>query len=145
MAEGNPSHANGGSDRGRGDAGQLWRSWLTETERQWNSFFNEVMGTDAFTRVAGNYLDAYSVVQRALNQGMERYLNTFNLPTHSDIVELGERLHNIEERLASLEANVKSLAEAAGLTPQAAVTQLRPRRTRRPRSASHIPQDGSPQ
>ena len=86
---------------GRTDVADLWRNWLTETERQWNSFFNEVMGTDSFSRVAANYMDAYSVVQRSLNQGMERYLNTFNLPTHSDVVELGERLHNIEERLAS--------------------------------------------
>lgn len=117
---------------GRTDVADLWRNWLTETERQWNSFFNEVMGTDSFSRVAANYMDAYSVIQRSLNQGMERYLNTFNLPTHSDVVELGERLHNIEDRLTSLEQNINSLLQAAGGTPVAAVTQLRPRRTRRP-------------
>lgn len=141
MPEGNASRGNG-SDAGRGDVGQMWRSWLSETERQWNSFFSQVLGTDAFTRFAGNYVDAYAVIQQALNQGMERYLNTFNLPTHSDIVELGERLHNIEERLASVEANLKTLAEASGLAPQAPVTQLRPRRTRRPRSTT-IPPDTS--
>jgi hypothetical protein len=65
---------------------------------------------------------------------MERYLNTFNLPTHSDVVEIGERLHNIEERLASLEANLGTIAAASGVTIGASVTQLRPRRTRRPRS-----------
>ena len=117
---------------GRTDVADLWRNWLTETERQFNSFFNEVMGTDSFSRVAANYMDAYSVIQRGLNQGMERYLNTFNLPTHSDVVELGERLHNIEDRLTSLEQNINSLLQATGGTPVAAVTQLRPRRTRRP-------------
>ena len=130
------AETNGSSTEARADVMQLWRNWLTETERQWNAFFNEVMGTDSFSRLAGNYMEGYSVVQRALNQGMERYLNTFNLPTHSDIVELGERLHNIEERLSSLEANVKTLAEATGVTPSAAVTQLRPRRTRKPRTAN---------
>ena len=117
---------------GRTDVADLWRNWLTETERQFNSFFNDVMGTDSFSRVAANYMDAYSVIQRSLNQGMERYLNTFNLPTHSDVVELGERLHNIEDRLTTLEQNISSLLQAAGGTPAAAVTQLRPRRTRRP-------------
>src|SRR5437879_7472546 len=77
------------TDGAAGEAMELWRNWLTETERQWNSFFAEVMGRDSFGRVAGSYMEAYSVVQRALNQGMERYLNTFNLPTHSDVVELG--------------------------------------------------------
>ena len=119
---------------GRTDVVDLWRNWLTETERQFNSFFNEVMGTDSFSRVAGNYMDAYSVVQRSLNQGMERYLNTFNLPTHSDVVELGERLHNIEERLASLEQNINSLLQASVGTPPVAVTPLRPRRQRSPRN-----------
>jgi phage tail tape-measure protein len=116
---------------------ELWRNWLTETERQWNSFFSEVMGRDSFGRVAGSYMEFYSVIQRALNQGMERYLNTFNLPTHSDIVELGERLHNIEERLSSLEANLNNLATAAGIATSAPVTQLRPRRTRRPRNTKN--------
>jgi len=123
-----------GRDSAQADAGQMWRSWLTETERQWNAFFGEMLGTDAFSRLSGNYLEGYAVLQRALNQGMERYLNTFNLPTHSDIVEVGERLHNIEERLASLEANIHSLAAAAGVAASAPVTQLRPRRTRRPRN-----------
>jgi len=122
------------TDGAGAEAMELWRNWLTETERQWNSFFSEVMGRDSFGRVAGSYMEAYSVIQRVLNQGMERYLNTFNLPTHSDVVELGERLHNIEERLASLEANLGNLASAAGVETSASVTQLRPRRTRRPRT-----------
>jgi hypothetical protein len=122
------------TDGGGAEAMELWRNWLTETERQWNSFFSEVLGRDSFGRVAGSYMEAYSVIQRVLNQGMERYLNTFNLPTHSDVVELGERLHNIEERLASLEANLGNLATAAGVETSASVTQLRPRRTRRPRT-----------
>ena len=123
------------TDGAAADTMELWRNWLTETERQWNSFFSEVMGRDSFGRVAGSYMEFYSVIQRALNQGMERYLNTFNLPTRSDIVELGERLHNIEERLSSLEANLNNLATAAGIATSAPVTQLRPRRTRRPRTA----------
>jgi hypothetical protein len=121
------------TDGAGAEAMDLWRNWLTETERQWNSFFSEVMSRDSFGRVSGSYMEVYSVIQRALNQGMERYLNTFNLPTHSDVVELSERLHNIEERLASLEANLSNLASAAGIETTASVTQLRPRRTRRPR------------
>lgn len=125
---------NGRSNSANADVAELWRGWLTETERQLNGFFNEVMGTDSFGRLAGNYMDGYAVVQRALNQGMERYLNTFNLPTHSDIMELGERLSTIEERLSTIEANMRTLANQAGVQSEASVTQLRPRRTRKPRS-----------
>jgi hypothetical protein len=119
----------------RPDVGQLWRNWLTETERQWNAFFNDVMGTDSFGRFLGGYMEIYSTFQRLVAQNMERSLSTLNVPSRSDIVELSERLSGVEERLASIESNLSALAEALGRPVQsAAVTQIRPRRTRRPRS-----------
>ena len=119
----------------RPDVGQLWRNWLTDTERQWNAFFNDVMGTDSFGRFLGGYMEVYSTVQRLVAQNMERSLSTLNVPSRSDIVELSERLGSVEERLGAIESNLKTLAEAVGHPSQpAAVTQLRPRRTRRPRS-----------
>ncbi len=124
------------TETGMPDVAQMWRSWLTETERQLNGFFGEVLGTEQFARLSGNFVDGYAVVQRQLNESMERYLNTFNLPTHSDVVELGERLNGIEERLTSLEATVRAVAEQAGFVASTPITQIRPRRTRKPRPAS---------
>ena len=117
----------------RPDVGQLWRTWLTETERQWNTFFNDVMSTDSFGRLLGGYTDMYSTFQRMVAQNMERSLSTLNMPSRSDIVELSERLSGVEERLAAIESSINTLAEAVGHPSEtAAVTQLRPRRTRRP-------------
>ncbi len=117
------------------DVGQLWRNWLTDTERQWNGFFNDVMGTDSFGRFLGGYMEIYTTFQRLVAQNMERSLSTLNVPSRSDIVDLSERLSGVEERLHSIEASIVALAEAVGHPSQpAAVTQLRPRRTRRPRS-----------
>lgn len=132
----NGNGANSTTDTGMPDMSQMWRSWLTETERQLNGFFGEILGTEQFARMSGNFVDGYAVVQRSLNESMERYLNTFNLPTHSDVVELGERLNGIEERIASLEATVQAVADKAGVVASAPVTQLRPRRTRKPRPKS---------
>jgi hypothetical protein len=126
---------NGSTSEGTtADAAQLWRAWLSETERQLNGFFGEVLGTEEFARLSGNFVDGYAVVQRSLNQSMERYLNTFNLPTHSDIIELGERLNNIEERISSLESTIRNIVDASGIQTTAQVTPLRPRRTRRPKT-----------
>ncbi len=117
------------------DVGQLWRTWLTETERQWNTFFNDVMSTDSFGRFLGGYTDVYSTFQRMVAQNMERSLSTLNVPSRSDIIELSERLSGVEERLAAIESSITTLAEAVGHPSEpAAVTQLRPRRTRRPRT-----------
>lgn len=134
-AENGSSNSGTATDNGMPDVAQMWRSWLTETERQLNGFFGEVLGTEQFARLSGNFVDGYAVIQRSLNEQMERYLNTFNLPTHSDVVELGERLNAIEERITSLEATIRAVADQAGVT-SAPVTQMRPRRTRKPPVAS---------
>src|SRR3989337_1936305 len=68
----------------RADVGQLWRNWLSDTERQWNAFFNDVMGTDSFGRFMGGYMDIYSTFQRLVAQNMERSLSTLNVPGPSD-------------------------------------------------------------
>ncbi|MEO8456603.1 MAG: poly(R)-hydroxyalkanoic acid synthase subunit PhaE [Chloroflexota bacterium] len=115
------------------DVAQLWRAWLTETERQLNGFFGDVLGTEEFARISGNFVDGYAVVQHSLNQQMERYLNTFNLPTHSDIIELAERLNAIEERISSMETTLRNVANQVGVAASAQPTPIRPRRTRRPK------------
>jgi hypothetical protein len=124
------------TETGAPDVAEMWRSWLTETERQLNSFFGDALGTEQFARMSGNFVDAYAIVQRGLNQRMERYLNTFNLPTHSDVVELAERMHGIEERIASLELAIRTLADQVGVPTSATVTRLQPKRTRKPRSTN---------
>ncbi|MCH7484466.1 MAG: hypothetical protein IIA90_04880 [Chloroflexi bacterium] len=127
---------NGKSQTSTADVMELWRSWFNETERQLNGFFGEILGDESFARVSSGYVDAYSVIQRSLNQSMERYLTTFNLPTHSDITDLGERLSSIEERLASLETTIRAVAEKVDIAPTGSVTKLRPRRTRKPAAKS---------
>src|SRR3989304_1700593 len=98
----------------RADVGQLWRNWLTDTERQWNAFFNDVMGTDSFGRFMGGYMDIYSTFQRLGAPNMERSLSPPNVPGRRDVVELSERLSTLEERLSSIESSINALAQAVG-------------------------------
>src|SRR3970282_256223 len=72
----------------RADVGQLWRSWLTDTESAWNDVFDDVMGTDSFGRFMGGYMDIYSTFQRMVAQNMERSLSTLNVTTRRDILDL---------------------------------------------------------
>ena len=109
----------------RPDVGQLWRNWLTDTERQWNGFFNDVMGTDSFGRFMGGYMEIYSTFQRLAAQNMERSLSTLNVPSRSDMVELSERLSGVEERLASIESSLNALAEAVGHPARPAAVERR--------------------
>jgi hypothetical protein len=111
-----------------------WRQFITDSERQWNGFFKEVLGTDAFSNSMNAWVEASLTVQRMIADQLERLYTTFNIPSHSDLVSLGERMKAIEDSLARLEASV------AASSPNA-VKPMRPRppRTKRPPNANGLP------
>lgn len=110
-----------------------WRQFITDSERQWNGFFKEVLGTDTVATSMNAWVEASLTVQRMIADQLERVYTTFNIPTHGDLVDLGERMKAIEDAVARLEATL------AGSRPSAAkkaAARKRPPRTKRPASAS---------
>ena len=112
------------------DISAVWRDWATQSERQWNEFFNEMMGTDEFSQSLGRNLDVFLHFQKTMSEAMGPYLTALNVPTRTDVLTLGDRLHAIENRLAAIEANLSvlqaSLAKGASDQPSP-----KPARTKR--------------
>jgi hypothetical protein len=112
-----------------------WRQFITDSERQWNSFFKEVLGTDGMSSAMSAWVEASLTVQRMVADQLERYYTTFNIPTHNDLVLLGERMKAIEETLARLEITVGTNGTAKAPRPVKAPARRKPKRTRRPAAA----------
>lgn len=113
-----------------------WRQFITDSERQWNGFFKDVLGTDAFSGAMNTWVEASLTVQRMIADQLERYYTAFNIPTHGDLVALGERMKSIEDTLARLETQLAT-ARATSAKKSAAVTvrapaRPKPKRTRKP-------------
>ena len=110
-----------------------WRQFITDSERQWNGFFKEVLGTDTASSSMNTWVEGALTVQRMLADNLERYYSTFNIPSHQDLLALGERMKAIEETLARIEAAL------GGKAPKAAAKRSKPRpkpaRTKRPPAA----------
>lgn len=116
----------------------MWRDWLSNSERQWNSFLNDAMATDEFGRNMGRMMDVYLAMQKNLNEVMGRYFSALNVPTRTDVMTLGNRLGEIESRLDGIEGAVKALAPRPSLAaaPSAvASAAARPPRTKKPATA----------
>jgi polyhydroxyalkanoic acid synthase PhaR subunit len=115
----------------------MWRDWVAQSERQWNSFLNNAMATDEFSQSLGRFMDVYLNLQNGMNETMTRYFSAINLPTRTDILDLGNRLGAIEERLAGIEsalsAALKRQPGADGpVESPVAATVPRPPRTKKP-------------
>ncbi len=126
------------SDTTNPDPFAMWRDWLSNSERQWNSFLNDAMATDEFGRNMGRMMDVYLAMQKNLNEVMGRYFSALNVPTRTDVMTLGNRLGEIESRLDGIEGAVKALAPRPSLavSPSAvAAAAARPPRTKKPATA----------
>lgn len=114
------------------DMTEVWREWLTQTERQFNAFFNQSMNTEPFARSIGGYTEMTAAYQRMVTEGMQRYLTFMNMPSRTDIIGLGETLRTIEDRLARIEETLQIAAEAVEMSDDRPVPHSEPVRTRRP-------------
>jgi hypothetical protein len=108
-----------------------WRQFITDSERQWNSFFKDVLGTDGMSNALNAWVEGSLTVQRMVADQLERLYTTFNIPTHGDLVDLGERMKAIEESLARIEAAAPPAAPRRRASAKPA-PKRRPKRTRRP-------------
>ncbi|MDA1004587.1 MAG: hypothetical protein O3B31_14780 [Chloroflexi bacterium] len=89
------------------------------------------MGTEEFTAGLGQNLDVFLHIQRVMNEAMGSYLTTMNVPTRTDVLELGERLVGIDSRMAAIEAQLSQALHALGQLTGADGAKPRPARTRR--------------
>ena len=119
------------AERQTPDIVQLWRDWLTQSERQVNTFFNEALGQEPSARGMAGFMEAYAALQRLIADAMQRYLALVNMPSRTDVLGLGETLRSIEDRLARIEETLQIAAEAVDAHERSAAAP-EPARTRQP-------------
>jgi BMFP domain-containing protein YqiC len=89
-----------------------WRQMAERFEGQWNSYFNQMMGTDQFANLLNTYTQGFLGMQQGIAQNVERSFQAMNLPTRSDLTALGERLSALEAQIAGLSTEQRRLADA---------------------------------
>ena len=114
------------------DPFQIWRDWVSQSERQWNDFFNEMMATEQFGESMGQMTQTYLTMQRNMSEAFGRYFVSLNLPTRTDVLTLGNRLVEIEDRLSKIEAQLEKMAATEGQEEDGPSPRKKPARTRKP-------------
>ena len=112
------------------DPFQIWRDWLSQSERQWNDFFNQMMSTDEYGQAMGRMMDAYLTTQRSMSEAFGRYFTALNIATRTDVLTLGNRLTDIEDRLGAIETSIAKLGKAG--PAEKAASRAKPARTKKP-------------
>jgi hypothetical protein len=119
------------------DPVQMWHSFLGDMEKQLNTFSNQAMGSEEFSRIMGQMTGASAGAKKAFGDFMEKYLAAMNLPSRSELIDLGERLHNIEGRLNDIMSLLQRVHADVVSTDAASSGVPRPPRTKRPPRGSN--------
>jgi len=112
------------------DPMKAWRDWFVKNEREWSEALTRVIKDDAVSSALGQELKAQLYQQQAFAKSMAGPMARMNLPTRDEVMALGERLGQLEDAVARVEA---LLVQAQSRGPTAAP---KPPRTRKaPRTA----------
>ena len=118
--------SNNSSDRGP-DLGESFRNLVTTWERDFNSFANQVMGTETFSRAMNTAQKSQLGLQQMFSDAMARHFAMMNMPSRDDVVQLGATLQDVMRRLERIEAMLAEReAHASGVANQG------PPRTKQP-------------
>ena len=111
------------------DPGAGFRDLVTQWERDFNAFANQVMGTEGFSQAMNQAQKAQLNMQQMFTDAMSRQYQAMNLPTRADVLAIAESIVDLGRRLERIENALALQAPGAGAAPPAA--KRRPR-TRRP-------------
>ncbi|MCP5180093.1 MAG: hypothetical protein H6993_14855 [Pseudomonadales bacterium] len=82
---------------------EQFREMVTQWERNFDAFANQMMGTESFTRSMNQAQDAQMTMRKLFQDYMARNLETANMPTREDIVHLAEAVQAVDRRLSRIE------------------------------------------
>jgi hypothetical protein len=115
---------------------RLWREWFVKSEKAWSQAMTDVMGDERFSKGMGRYMQEALHTHRMFSESMAQYLANLNLPSRQDILDLSDRMGQVEDALASVQVELRELRTrlAQGVTGLPAMSAERPKpaRTKRP-------------
>ena len=104
---------------------KAWRDWFVQNERQWSESLTQILKSEPVARTVGQEINASLYRQQMMTQGMATSLQSMNLPTREDVIALGERIGQLEDSVARVEASLVRMRSATEPT-------AKPARTRKP-------------
>ena len=78
---------------------RIWREWMIKSEKQWSDHLSEIMGDERFSKGMGRYVQEGLHTHRIFSDAMAQYLSSLNLPSRADVLDIGDRLGQIEDTL----------------------------------------------
>ena len=114
---------------------RLWREWMVKSEKMWSDAITDVMGNPQVSAGMGRSMQEFLHMHRMFSDSFAQYLSALNLPSRSDILDLSDRIGQLEDAVAAVSVDLReqrALLANAGVTQTSDTIKKKPKRTKKP-------------
>lgn len=127
---------------------RMWREWYQKSEKQWSEMLTDIMADEKFGKSFGHLFQEWLHAQHMISELIGQQLAALNMPSRADMLDVRDRLGEVEDGLGQLTAEIAQLRRTlatravveAPAQPRPAVK--RTRKPAKPQSAQSTPDGG---
>ncbi|MGR8946923.1 MAG: hypothetical protein ACU84Q_02685 [Gammaproteobacteria bacterium] len=115
---------------------RLWREWIVKSEKMWSDAITDVMGNPQVSSGMGRSMQEFLHMHKMFTDSFAQYLSALNLPSRGDILDLSDRIGQLEDAVAAVSVDLReqrALLANAGVADQSETLKKKPKRTRKPK------------
>ncbi len=118
------------ADKDNLDPMQLMRDWFIQSEKMWSDAMTEFMADERVAKSSGRFMQEALHTQRMFSESMGQYLSNLNMPSRGDILDLKDRVSQMEETMNAVLIEMRALRKQAD-AGSAAAPKKKPTRTKK--------------
>lgn len=115
---------------------RMWRNWYQQSEQQWSEAITEIMADERLGKRFGKYFQEWLHAHHMFTEMVGQQLAALNLPSRNDLLNVGDRMGEVEDSLSALTAEIHQLKKQLAQSTQASASKTGAaapvRRTRKP-------------
>ena len=88
---------------------RMWREWYQKSEKQWSEMLTDIMADEKFGKSFGHLFQEWLHAQHMISELIGQQLAALNMPSRADMLDVRDRLGEVEDGLGQLTAEIAQL------------------------------------
>ena len=110
---------------------RLMRDWFVQSEKMWSDAMSEMMADERVAKTSGRFMQEALHTQRMFSESMGQYLSNMNMPSRTDILDLKDRVSQMEDSLNQVLVELRALRAEKATAEGDPAPRKKPARTRK--------------
>jgi hypothetical protein len=110
---------------------RMMREWFVQSEKMWSDAMTDMMADERVAKSSGRFMQEALHTQRMFSESMGQYLSNMNMPSRTDILDLKDRVSQMEDSLNAVLVELRALRTEKTAEAGETAQKKKPARTRK--------------